>query len=298
MIDKIWKNGAIISYEDAKVGINTHSLHYGSSVFEGIRAYETPNGVGVLKLKEHMERFVYSMNVLGMKCKYSIDELCQAVLDIIKASGKKSCYIRPLAYYAEGGVSVLPADNHPVDIAIYCIDMGKYMSADKVDIKVSKYIRIHPQSTVCDAKIGGHYVNSILASRETLDTHYHESLLLDSNGYVAEGAAMNVFLIKDKEVITTPLGTILNGITRKLIIQIAKDLGYKVTERLFKVEELVDADEAFFCGTAAEVTPVASIDDNKLKSSDHTITNQIKEVFEKIKQGQAYKEILTYVEGS
>ncbi|MED7819150.1 MULTISPECIES: branched-chain amino acid transaminase [unclassified Francisella] len=298
MIDKIWKNGEIISYEDAKVGINTHSLHYGSSVFEGIRAYETPNGVGVLKLKEHMERFLYSMSVLGMKCKYSIDELSQAVLDIIKASGKKSCYIRPLAYYAEGGVSVLPAKDHPVDIAIYCIDMGKYMSADEVDIKVSKYIRIHPQSTVCDAKIGGHYVNSILASRETLDTHYHESLLLDVDGNVAEGAAMNVFFIKNNELITTPLGTILNGITRKLIIQIAKDLGYKVTERLFKVEELIDADEAFFCGTAAEVTPVASVDDNKLKSSDHTITNQIKEVFEKIKQGQAYKEILTYVEES
>lgn len=298
MIDKIWKNGEIISYEDAKVGINTHSLHYGSSVFEGIRAYETPNGVGVLKLKEHMERFVYSMSALGMECKYSIDELCQAALDIVKASGKKSCYIRPLAYYAEGGVSVLPAKNHPIDIVMYCIDMGRYMAADKVDIKVSKYIRIHPKATVCDAKIGGNYVNSILASRETLGTHYHESLLLDVNGNVAEGAAMNIFFVKNNEVITTPLGTILNGITRKLVIQIAKDLGYKVTERLFKVDELIDADEAFFSGTAAELTPIVSVDDNKLKSSDHTITNQIKEVFEKIKQGQAYKEILTYVEES
>lgn len=295
MIDKIWKNGEIISYEEAKVGINTHSLHYGSSVFEGIRAYDTPNGVGVLKLKEHMQRFMYSMNVLGMTCKYTLDELCQAVLDTVKASGKKSCYIRPLAYFAEGGVSVLPAKDHPVDITIYCIDMGKYMAADKVDIKVSKYIRIHPRSTVCDAKIGGHYVNSILASRETLGTHYHESLLLDADGNVAEGAAMNVFFIKDNEVITTPLGTILDGITRKLIIQIAKNLGYKVTERLFKVDELINADEVFFCGTAAEITPVASIDDNKLRRSDYTITNQIKEVFEKLKQGQVYKEALTYI---
>ncbi|ASG68969.1 branched-chain amino acid aminotransferase [Francisella halioticida] len=298
MIDKIWKNGEIVSYEDAKVGINTHSLHYGSSVFEGIRAYETPNGIGVLKLKEHMERFIYSMNALGMKCKYSITELCQAVLDIIKASGKKSCYIRPLAYYAEGTVSVLPAKDHPVDIAICCIEMGRYMSADEVDIKVSKYIRIHPDSTICDAKIGGNYVNSILASRETLGTHYHEALLLDVNGNVAEGAAMNIFFIKDDEVITTPLGTILNGITRKLIIQIARDLGYKVTERLFKINELTNADEAFFSGTAAELTPIVSVDDNKLKSSDHTITNQIKEVFQKIKQGEAYTDILTYVEES
>lgn len=294
MIDKIWKNGKIVSYEDAKVGIDTHSLHYGSSVFEGIRAYETPEGVAVLKLKEHMERFVYSMNALGMTCKYTIDELCQAVLDTIKASGKKSCYIRPLAYYAEGGVSVLPTADHPIDITIYCIDMGKYMAADKVDIKVSKYIRIHPRSTVCDAKIGGHYVNSILASRETIGTHYHEALLLDVDGNVAEGAAMNVFFIKDSEVVTTPLGTILNGITRKIIIQIAQDLGYKVSERLFKIDEILKADEIFFCGTAAEVTPVASIDDCKIKSSDYIITKQIREVFENIKKGHAYKEFLTY----
>ncbi|QLE79287.1 branched-chain amino acid transaminase [Francisella sp. Scap27] len=295
MIDKIWKNGKIVSYEDAKVGINTHSLHYGSSVFEGIRAYSTPNGVGVLKLKEHMQRFMYSMNALGMPVKFSLEELCQAVLDIVKISGNQACYIRPLAYYAEGPVSVLPKEDHPVDIAIYCLPMGKYMDADSVDIKVSKYIRIHPRSTVCDAKIGGHYVNSILASRETIDTHYHESLLLDVDGNVAEGAAMNVFFVKNKEITTPPLGTILNGITRKLIITIAKDLGYKVNESLFKVEELINADEVFFCGTAAEVTPVATIDDNSIKAQNNLgITQEIREVFEKIKQGEAYKDALTY----
>lgn len=158
---------------------------------------------------------------------------------------KNHLIIRPLAYYAEEGVSVLPVKDHPVDIAIYCIDIGKYMAADKLYIKVSKYIRINPRSSVCDAKIGGHYVNSILASRETLDTHYHESLLLDADSFVAEGAAMNVFFIKDNKVIKTPLGTILDGITRRLVIQIAKDLGYKVTERLFKVDELINTDEVF-----------------------------------------------------
>lgn len=169
------------------------------------------------------------------------------------------------------------------------------MAADKVYIKVSKYIRIHLRSSVCDAKIGGHYVNSILASKETLDTHYYESLLLDADGFVAEGAAMNVFFIKDNKVITTPLGTILDGITRRLVIQIAKDLGYKVTERLFKVDELINTDEVFSVVQAAEITPIASIDDNKLKRSDYTITNQIKEVFEKLKQEQVYKEVLTYI---
>ena len=295
MIEKIWKNGEIIAYEDAKVGIDTHSLHYGSAVFEGIRAYETSKGIGVLKLKEHMTRFIYSMNALGMQSKYTVDELSQAVLDIIKSSGHTSCYIRPLAYFAEGGVSVLPAADHPIDITIYCIPMGRYMAAESVHIKVSKYIRIHPQSTVCDAKISGHYVNSILASRETIGTHYHESLLLDLDGNVAEGSAMNIFFVKKSKIFTTPLGTILNGITRKLIIDIAKDLGFSVVEKLFKVEELINADEAFFCGTAAEVTAIASIDDNSIKSdNDANVTKQIKEVFNKIKQGQAYTDALTY----
>ncbi|MBD5784333.1 aminotransferase class IV, partial [Francisella tularensis] len=133
-----------------------------------------------------------------------------------------------------------PEKDHPFDITILCIDMGKYMAAYKVDIKVSKYIRIHPRSTVGDAKIGGHYVKSILDSRETLGTHYHESLLLDAYGFVAEGAAINVFFVKVNEVITTPLGTILDGITRRIIIQIAKDIEYNVTARLFKVDELIN----------------------------------------------------------
>lgn len=295
MIDKIWKNGEIVSFDQAKIGINTHALHYGSSVFEGIRAYKTNNGTGILKLKEHMQRFIYSMESLGMACDYSLEELCQAVSDTVKASGLGSCYIRPLAYYAEGSVSVLPKENHPVVITIYCLEMGKYMAADKVDIKISKYIRIHPKSTVCDAKIGGHYVNSILALRETVDTDYHAALLLDIDGNIAEGAAMNVFFVKDKEVVTTPLGTILDGITRRLIMVIAKDLGFKVAERYFKVDELIRADEAFFCGTAAEVTPIASIDGIKLKTSDYEITNKIKIAYEKLKKGELYKEALTYI---
>ncbi len=297
MIDKIWKNGDIISYEEAKVGINTHSLHYGSAVFEGIRAYENSKGVGVLKLKEHMTRFVYSMRALGMEPQYSVDELCQAVLDTIKSSGLKACYIRPLAYYGEGPVSVLPSKDLLVNIVIYCVPMGRYMASEAVDIKISKYIRIHPKSTISDAKISGHYVNSILASRETIGTHYHESLLLDLDGNVAEGSAMNIFFVKNSKLFTTPLGTILDGITRRLIIQISKDLDYEVIERLFKVDELVDADEAFFCGTAAEITPISSVDDKKIGcSEERVVTQQLKEVFEKVKQGQIYTDVLTYIQ--
>jgi branched-chain amino acid aminotransferase len=295
MIEKVWKNGEIRSYEDVKVGIDAHSLHYGSAVFEGIRAYETPKGIGVLKLKEHMQRFIYSMSVMGMQSKYTVDELSKAVLDIVKNSSQTSCYIRPLAYFAEGGIGVLPSAEHPVDIAIYCTPMGRYMAAEAVHIKVSKYIRIHPQSTVCDAKISGHYVNSILASRETIGTHYNESLLLDLDGNVAEGSAMNIFFVKDSQIFTTPLGTILNGITRKLVMTIAKDIGYEVIEKLFKVGELIDADEAFFCGTAVEITAIASVDDNNIINSSHSnITTQIKDIFNKIKKGEAYIEALTY----
>ncbi|WP_150467275.1 branched-chain amino acid transaminase [Francisella sp. SYW-9] len=295
MSKKIWKNGEIISYEDAKVGIDTHALHYGSSVFEGIRAYKTPNGTGILKLKEHMERFIYSMSVLGMKSKYSVDELCQGVIDIVKASGKSSCYIRPLAYFAEGGISVLPSEGHPVDIIIFCLDLNHYTDIKLADIKISKYIRIHPQSTVCDAKLSGTYVNCILASGETRGTHYHESVMLDVDGNIAEAGAMNIFMVKDNEIITTPPGTILNGITRQIIIQIARDLGYKVTERLYKVDELMNADEVFLSGTAAELIPVGSVDDSKLNDSDHKITKQIKEVFAKLNKGEAYKDFLTYI---
>ncbi|APC97067.1 branched-chain amino acid transaminase [Francisella frigiditurris] len=293
----VWKNGKIINPDDAKIGITTHSLHYGSGVFEGIRAYNTSSGTAILMLEAHMKRFLYSMNAIGMKSKFTLEELCQAVKDTVKASGLDSCYIRPFAYFAEGGVSVLPSDDHPVDIVIYCLPMGRYLAAEFIDIKVSKYIRIHPQSTVADAKISGHYVNSILASRECVGTHYHESLLLDYNGNVAEGAAMNIFIVKDGEIITTPLGTILDGITRKLVIMLAKDYGYKVREEYFKVEDIINADEAFFCGTAAEITPVRSIDDHKLKNHQSVgpITKSLKDKFEEIKQGKAYKNTLTYI---
>ncbi|WP_208123361.1 aminotransferase class IV, partial [Facilibium subflavum] len=156
-------------------------------------------------------------------------------------------------------------------------------------------IRIHPQSTVCDAKLSGTYVNCILASGETRGTHYHESVMLDVDGNIAEAGAMNIFMVKDNEIITTPPGTILNGITRQIIIQIARDLGYKVTERLYKVDELMNADEVFLSGTAAELIPVGSVDDSKLNDSDHKITKQIKEVFAKLNKGEAYKDFLTYI---
>ena len=294
----VWKNGKIITPDEAKVGITTHALHYGSSVFEGIRAYSTDSGPAILMLEAHMKRFLYSMASLGMKSKFSHEELCQAVKDIVKESKLESCYIRPLAYFGEGHVKIRPDEDHPVDIIMYCLPMGRYMGTELVDMKISKYIRIHPKSTIADAKIGGHYVNSILASNECVGTHYHEAILLDYNGNIAEGTGMNIFMVKDNEIITTPLGTILDGITRRLMIRVAKDLGYTVKEQYFKVEDLIEADEAFLCGTAAELNAIRSIDSHKLKNYESMgpITKNIQSKFGEIVSGKAYPETLTLVD--
>lgn len=294
----IWQNGRFIEKEKAVVSVMTHALHYGSAVFEGIRAYKTVKGTAILKLKDHMQRFDYSMRALGMKPPYSISEMCQAVTDTVKKSGLESCYIRPLAFYGNNeSVGVLPKLDHPVDVIIWCLPMGRYLAAESVDVMVSKYIRIHPKSTVCDAKIAGHYVNSMLASMETRGTRYHEALLLDADGNVAEGAAQNIFYVKNNEIFTTPLGTILDGITRRMIIQVAKEQGYQVHEKYFKVKDIINADEAFFSGTAAKITPIRSVNDQKILGFGEldSVTKHIKQCFSEITQGITSSDALTYI---
>ena len=293
----IWKNGKFIEREKAKISVLTHSLHYGSAVFEGIRAYETPRGTAILKLKAHMKRFQYSMKSLEMSCHYTLEQLCKAVVETVKKNPFKACYIRPLAYFSEGDISILPKIGHPVDIIIACFPMDRYLEADRIDMIVSKYIRIHPKSTICDAKISGHYVNSILASMETHGTHYHEALLLDTNGYVTEGAVQNIFIIKYNQLITTPLGTILNGITRQLIIEIAQYNNINVNERYFTPEEIINADEAFCTGTAVEVTPIRSLNNHIIGRFEGIgkITQKIIDQFKSITRGELSIFPLTYI---
>lgn len=296
----IWKNGRFIEREQAVTSVLTHGLHYGSAVFEGIRAYDTTKGTAILKLKEHMARFQYSMNALAMPCPYSLDQLCQAVIDTVNKNPFKACYIRPLAYFSEGDIAVLPKVDHPVDIIIACFPMGRYLAADSIDMMVSKYIRIHPKSTVCDAKISGHYVNSILASMETRGTHYHEALLLDASGNVAEGAVQNVFIVKNNHLMTTPLGTILNGITRQLIMEIAESAAIAVDEGYFTPEEVIEADEAFCTGTAVEIASIASLNDRPIGGHGKVgkVTQLILKNFNKITSGQTAIGALTYVDNS
>ena len=293
----IWKNGNFTTYEQAVISVLTHGLHYGSGVFEGIRAYKTIKGTAILKLKEHMVRFQRSMKVLAMPCPYSLNQLCQAVINSVKKNSIKECYIRPLAYFAEGNVAVLPKINHPVDVVIACFSVGCYFSTRRINMMVSKYIRVHPKSTICDAKISGNYVNSILASMETRGTHYQEAVLLDINGNVAEGAAQNIFIVKDNCLITTPLGTILNGITRQLVIKIARRNAILVDERYFKPKEIIEADEAFCTGTAIEIISISSLDDQPIGATGKVgrITQLIHTDFNKITSGEMSIGAMTYI---
>ena len=294
----IWKNGDLVPWGQAQTHVLTHGLHYGSSVFEGIRCYKTEVGTAVFKLKEHMSRFLYSAEKLKMPISYSEEALCAAVINTVRTNQLEEGYIRPLAYYGYGKMKVVPEANFDVDIIVACWPWKNYLPVDRVDVATSDYIRIHPQSTVADAKISGHYVNSILAGLALRGTHYHEVLLLDSNGMVTEGGAENIFIVKNGKIITTPPGTILVGITRNTVMQIANELGIPVEERQFKPEEVYEADEAFFSGTAVEITPLRSLDNNVISQGKiGSITEKIKTRYAQIVRGEiaSYHSSLTWV---
>jgi branched-chain amino acid aminotransferase len=297
--EMIWKNGELIPWQSAQAHVLSHGLHYGSAVFEGIRSYRTVDGPAVFKLREHIGRFFYSAEQLGMQLPYTIDEMCQAVIDTLNHNDCEEAYIRPLAYYGYGSMKVTPCEDLPVEVIIATWPWGSYLPVESVDVTTSPYIRIHPQSTVANAKISGHYVNSILAGLAIKNTHYHEALLLDADGYVAEGSAENIFIVKDHQLITTPAGTILVGITRNTVIQIAKDLGYRVEERKFKREEIYEADEAFFCGTAVEVTGIHSLDDQIIgRGMPGLVTRTIKRHYNQVVHGEKpeFDNALTYTQ--
>lgn len=261
----IWMNGTLVPWAKATVHVMTHALHYGDGAFEGIRFYKTASGPAIFRLREHMERLQYSASALGMTLPFSIDQLCEATRDLVRSNEVEQGYIRPLAYYGYGVMGLNPR-NSPTDVMIACWPWGKYLPVEVADIKVSSYIRIHPRSTVADAKICGHYVNSILAVLELKGSKYHEALFLDAEGMIAEGPGENFFIVKNGEVATPPLGTILAGITRSTIMEMAKDAGIPIVERSISLDEAYSADEAFFTGTAAEVTPIGTINDRAIGS--------------------------------
>jgi branched-chain amino acid aminotransferase len=289
---KVWHNGELVPWEDATVHVSAHALHYGSSVFEGIRAYATPDGPAVFCLDQHVQRLLDSAKIFRIDMPYTFDQIAQAIKDTIRANGHKACYIRPLVFRGCGPLGV-EGRKCPVETVIFTMEWGSYLGPEAheqgVDVGVSSWRRMAPDTFPAMGKIGGQYVNSQFAKMEAVDQGYAENIVLDVNGYVSEGSGENLFLVDDGQIYTTPLwGSILAGITRRCVMQIATDLGYTVREQTMSREWLYIADELFFSGTAAEVTPIRSVDRIPVGEGKRgPITAQIQQRFFDITAGEA-----------
>ena len=279
--EKIWMNGDLVDWNDARVHVGTHGLHYGSGIFEGIRAYETAKGSAVFRLTEHLKRFENSARLLGMELGYSVDALRQASHDVIAANGLPECYLRPIAFFGYGELGVSAVGN-PVVVVIMSWPWGAYLGEEGlkngIRAKISSWQRIGPNVIPHAAKATGVYLNTMPAVIEANRAGYDEAILLTAEGYVADGSGENVFIVKDGELFTPDLSTsILPGITRDTVIQIAQDLGYTVHEKSLIRSDLYLADEAFMTGTAAEVTPLRAVDDVEIGVG--AITLEIQEAY-------------------
>ena len=280
--EKIWMNGELVDWADAKVHVGAHGLHYGSGVFEGIRCYETDAGPAVFRLTDHLERLHRSARLLHMEIPYSVEALKAACHELIGINGLSECYLRPIAFYGYGELGVHPGTN-PVDVVIMTWPWGAYLGEDALEkgirAKVSSWKRIGPNTIPHVAKATGIYLNSMLAVMEATRAGYEEAILLTDEGHVADGSGENVFVVSD-EVVSTPdlSASILPGITRQAVIEIAHALGYAVHERQLIRSDLYVADEVFMCGTAAEVTPVRAVDDHEI-GAPGPVTKAIQDVF-------------------
>jgi len=293
----IWQNGKMLPWAEAKVHVLTHTLHYGGGAFEGIRFYETDRGPAIFRLKEHIERLIYSARVVGMTLAFSADELFEAVKEVVKVNKINEGYIRPIVFYGYGKMGVNPT-GAPTEVVIACWPWEKYLPHSCVAIKTSGYIRIHPRSTRVDAKLCGHYVNSILAALEVQGTRFQEAIFLDEAGYISEGVGENFFCVKDNIIYTPPLGSILPGITRDTVMKLAKSLNIKVEEKNISLSEAYLADEAFLSGTAVEITAVGSIDDNQIGTGETgPLTAKIQKAYYDTVHGKnaEHANFLTYV---
>ena len=297
MITKfVWMDGKFVKGEKAVVPLLTHSLHYGSAVFEGIRFYETKDGPAVFRLNDHIKRLFYSANIMGMKIPYTEKEICDATLKLVAKNGFASGYIRPIVFY--GSKMGLDPRGVEVRVAIACWPWGKYLDKEVIKVKTSTLMRIHPKSSVMGAKISGHYANSILSTLDAKKANYDEALLLDYKGNIAEGPGENIFFVKGKTLYTPPPDSILPGITRDAINVLARDLGYAVVEKNIKPVDIKKFDEAFFTGTAAEITAIGRIDMTKIGAGyEGAVTKNIRELYHRLVRGElsSHKNWLVYV---
>ena len=302
--EKIWHNGRLIAWDDAKIHVLSHVVSYGSSVFEGIRCYETERGPAIFRARDHARRLLDSAKIYRMDLPYSADELTSGMAETIRENRLKDCYIRPIALRGYGDVGVLPVNN-PIETYIACYPWGRYLGeealADGVDVCVSSWNRIAPNTLPALAKAGANYMNSQLIRMEAAVNGYAEGIALDEAGYVSEGSGENIFVVRDGTILTPPLGaSVLPGITRDTIIRIAGQLGIPLTETIIPREMLYIADEVFFTGTAAEVSPIRSID-RIVVGQGHRgpITEKIQRRYFEIVMGKADDEFdwLTFVSG-
>lgn len=264
----IWVDGEMVPWEEAKVHVLTHALHYGTGYFEGIRCYALQDGrSAVFRLDEHVRRFFDSGQILGFPVPFTEEKITQAILDTIKVNGLKECYIRPLAFLGLGEMG-LYAPGNPVHVIVAAWAWGAYLGEEGIKsgirAKVSSYTRHHVNVMMTKSKVSGNYVNSVLAKTEVKQAGYDEAIMLDTEGYVAEASGENIFIVRGRRVKTTPFTSILPGITRDSIVTLARDKGYEIIEERFSRDELYTADEAFFTGTAAEVTPIREIDNRRI----------------------------------
>lgn len=299
--EKIWMDGKLVNWDDANIHILTHTLHYGLGVFEGIRCYSTPDGPAIFRLKEHVRRLFQSAKIFLIDIPFSEEEISQAILDTVRHNKLQECYIRPLVYLGDGAMGLFPKNN-PVRVAIAVWSWGAYLGEEGLEkgikVKVSSFIRNHVNSNMSRGKVCGYYVNSQLAKKEALSCGYDEALLLDTEGYVSEGSGENIFIVKNGLLKTTPLTSILEGITRDSIMTISRDLGIETKEERFTRDEVYLADEAFFTGTAAEVTPIRELDGRIIGEGKRgPITERIQATFFDAVKGKnsKYKSWLTYL---
>jgi len=297
----IWYDGKLVNWRDATTHVLTHTLHYGMGVFEGVRAYHTPKGTAIFRLQDHTDRLFRSAHILGMNMPYSKDEINEAQRAAVRENKLESAYIRPMAFYgAEAmGISAKTLSTH---IIVAAWKWGAYLGQEALDngirVKTSSFSRHHVNITMCKAKANGNYMNSILAHREAEQDGYDEALLLDVDGFVSEGSGENVFIIRKGKIYTPDLTSALEGITRDTIVQLANELGYQVIEKRITRDEVYSADEAFFTGTAAEVTPIRELDNRAIGNGTRgRVTQKLQALYFDCVQGRSAKHEgwLTYV---
>lgn len=289
----IWYDGALVPWRDATTHVLTHSLHYGLAVFEGVRAYSTARGPAIFRLREHTDRLFNSAKIFLMEIPYGREQLIEAQREVVRANKLESCYLRPLAFYGSEKMGVSPK-GASVHVAIAAWPWGAYLGEEGLQngirVKTSSYQRHHINVSMVRSKTAGHYVNSILANLEATRDGYDEALLLDTQGFVAEGAGENLFIVKDGEIVEPEMVSGLTGITRATVIELARDLGYTVTAKPMTRDDVYLADEAFFTGTAAEVTPIRELDGRVLGVGRRgPVTEKIQNLFFDVVNGRSAK---------